>query len=140
VATEDETRRFRRRRVWLRHQGVALGSSLVLIPLLVIRRGDAGWDWLWFVLAGVLLLAASIERGPDEIALERHAIVVRGGRRRRREWVTRFERGEVAAARVDGWWLGIERTDGERLRYWLRSHDRAAIAAALVDWRPGRTR
>jgi hypothetical protein len=140
VAPQEETRRFPRRRAWLRYQGVALGSSLVLIPLLVIRRGDAGWDWLWFVLAGVLLVAASMERGPDEVELERHAIVVRGGRRLGREWVTRFERGEVAAARVDGWWLRIERTDGEQLRYWLRSHDRAAIATAIEDWQPGRPR
>jgi hypothetical protein len=129
-----------RERPWWRYAGQALGATLVLQPWFVLRRGDAGFDVLWLVPVGLAIVAAFTDLGPDRVEVERHAVVVRGGGRRRRPWTTRFERGEVLEARVDGWWLRIERTDGERLRYWLQSHDRAAIAAALEEWEPGRRR
>ncbi len=127
----DGTERFGRRRQLLRLCGVGLGTSMMIAVLFAIRRGDTGYGGLWVVLLGLVIALASVEFGPDEVAVEPHAIVVRGGARLRRSWTTRFERGEVVAARLEGWWLRIERTDGEQLRYWLRSHDRPAIAAAL---------
>jgi hypothetical protein len=128
-----EPARFGRRRTFLRLQGVALGSALFLIPLLQVRRGGSG-HLAWISLLGLLIAAASTEFGPDEIEVRPHALLVHGGRRTRRTWTTRFERGEVHEVRIAGWWLVVERTDGEVLRYWLRSHDRAAIDQALRAW------
>lgn len=129
----DEPRRFGRRRTFLRLQGVALGAALFVVPLLQVRRGASG-HLAWLALLGLLIVAASTEFGPDEVEVRPHALLIHGGRRTRRTWTTRFERAEVHEARVDGWWLDVERTDGEHLRYWLRSHDRAAISEALRAW------
>lgn len=135
VDRPDGVDRFPRRGAWLRINALGLGGALIFIPLLRIRAADAGWELLWVVAIGALLVAAAGERGPDQIDVERHAIVVHGGRSLRRPWTTRLERNEIRDVRIDRWWLVIHRTDGERLRYWVRPHDRASLNQSLERWR-----